>query len=380
MPTNGPNGIEIKIGGDATPLIADIEAAKAKVESSNVSGKVSAGAAQAATEVAAIGTSAEKSAASLNQMGQAADKAVGPTSDAATGLKGLNKVLGDTVGQVQALIGKFAIVTGVATGMFALGRAIREAVVEALKDGTAEAKKFKDELDKFTPADRLKDFEKQIKDVEAALATATEDMERTKGTALVISYGLAGDRVQRFKAELTELNRMAETERKALEARRDSEQKIADKKKADDAAQQAAKEFDIWFDAYLKKRRTEKAARDEQANDDLVAYRDLLNKRIDASAEYNARVDKALEDEATARERQIQDFRDDMRQLGDEMEKQARRTQQAWESSLRSIREASNAAFNTDNARSMVELAGNLNQTATTASANMNRIIVGGTD
>ena len=86
MPTNGPNGIEIKIGGDATPLIADIEAAKAKVESSNVSGKVSTGAAQAATEVAAIGTSAEKSAASLNQMGQAADKAVGPTSNTATGL------------------------------------------------------------------------------------------------------------------------------------------------------------------------------------------------------------------------------------------------------------------------------------------------------
>ena len=66
--------------------------------------------------------------------------------------------------------------------------------------------------------------------------------------------------------------------------------------------------------------------------------------------------------------------------LGDEMAKQAKRSQEAWVDSLRAIREESNRAFNTDQAATMVQLAGNLRTTATIASANMNRIVVGGDD
>ena len=101
---------------------------------------------------------------------------------------------------------------------------------------------------------------------------------------------------------------------------------------------------------------------------------------LTASTEYNARVDKVLEDETNARDRQIEDFRQSMRDIGDEMTKQAKRSQDAWVDSLRAIREESNRAFNTDQAATMVQLAGNLRTTATIATANMNRIVVGGDD
>jgi hypothetical protein len=334
MPTNGPNGIEIKIGGDATPLERDIAAAKAKVEAESSSGKVSGAATKAATEVAAIGTNAEKSAVSLNQMGQAANNAVGPTSNAATGLKGLNKTLGDTVGQVQGLIGKFAIVTGVATGMYALGRAIRESVISALETGTEKADKFAESLDLSKKADSIKSISNEINKLSGELtAQETNPLDRAVGF-------FTGTNPEKLKEEITRLNKLAQS-------LRDNEQ--------------------------AARRRTE---RDEESK----KYLELQQERMKASEEYDELVQKSLDKESEARDRQIADFRESMKELGDEMEKQARRSQQAWESSLRSIREASNAAFNVDNARTMVELAGNLNQTATTATANMNRIIVGGTD
>ena len=118
----GAGGVEIKVSGDTTPLEADVAAAKAKVET------LADGTSKLATETTKAGT--------------AAKEAFGESGATQGGLKGLNKTLGDTVGQVQGLIGKFAIVAGVATGMFALGRAIREGVISALETGTEKAEKF----------------------------------------------------------------------------------------------------------------------------------------------------------------------------------------------------------------------------------------------
>lgn len=334
MPTNGPNGIEIKIGGDATPLVAAVEEAKKKVEQATTTESAKAVSGKASEEVAKIATNAQAATTSLNQMGTAANNAVGPSSNTATGLKALNKTLGDTVGQVQGLIGKLTMVVGTATGMFALGRAIRESVISALETGTEKAEKFSESLDLSKKADSIKAISDEINKLSGELtAQETNPLDRAVGF-------FTGTNPEKLKEEITRLNKLAQS-------LRDNEQ--------------------------AERRRKE---RDEEAK----KYLELQEERRKASEEYDQQVQKSLDKEAEARERQIQDFKDEMKQLGDEMEKQARRSQQAWESSLRAIREASNAAFNTDNARSMVELAGNLNQTATTATANMNRIIVGGTD
>jgi hypothetical protein len=69
-----------------------------------------------------------------------------------------------------------------------------------------------------------------------------------------------------------------------------------------------------------------------------------------------------------------------MKQYEDQATQSAKRINEAFSESFRSIREESNRAFNTDQAASMVQLAGNLRATATLATANMNRIVVGGDD
>jgi hypothetical protein len=52
--------------------------------------------------------------------------------------------------------------------------------------------------------------------------------------------------------------------------------------------------------------------------------------------------------------------------------------QASWAASFRAIREESNRAFATDQAASMVQLAGQLRIEGMTAAANMNQIIVQG--
>lgn len=354
MPTNGPNGIEIKIGGDTTPLVAAVEEAKKKVEQAQASPATSGAANQAARDVQQVGDEAERATEKLRQMGQNGERELGPQSKTAEGLKSINKTLSDTVGQVQALFAKLTMVVGVATGFYALGNAIRESLVDALESGTAKAEKFTETIASAKTVENLASVTKKIEEVQGQLAQAMEEAETAMDARLPLSAIVKQNLVNQLEEELKSLRadaKILQADANAAEAkiRRD---KAAAKQLEDESRSQA------------------------EAN----RYIELQNARRDASAEYDQQVQKSLDKEAEARERQIQDFKDEMKQLGDEMEKQARRSQQAWESSLRAIREASNAAFNTDNARTMVELAGNLNATATTATANMNRIIVGGTD
>jgi hypothetical protein len=311
-------------------------------------------------------------------MGQAGEKAVGPSSPLRGGLKGVNQALADSVGQAQSLFGKLAAIVGTATGMFALGQAIREYVVSALEDGSEKAKDFSASLnfnDSKKAADELR---AKIQQVEGDLAATKETYDAVRDAGFGATADLMrGPEVQaKLEQELAALRRSLRIEESKATADKVKEDAAA-AKKASDAK---AAEFDKWLDTYIVKLREERAAREESDAAEMVAYRDLLNKRIDASTEYNARVDKVLEDETNARDRQIEDFRQSMRDIGDEMTKQAKRSQDAWVDSLRAIREESNRAFNTDQAATMVQLAGNLRTTATIATANMNRIVVGGDD
>ena len=62
----------------------------------------------------------------------------------------------------------------------------------------------------------------------------------------------------------------------------------------------------------------------------------------------------------------------------DAEQRRAHQVRQAWTNAYRAIREESNRAFATDQAASMVQLAGQLRIEGMTAAANMNQIIVQG--
>ena len=307
-------------------------------------------------EANAAAAEMEQLARSMDRAGTAGNGAFGTNSKTTEGLKGMNKALSDSVGQAQALFGKLAIVAGTATGMFALGQAIREYVVKSLESGAEKAKDFAASLNFNDSTKSAESLRAQIQQVEGDLAATKQSYDELRQAGFGATADLMrGPEVQKkLEEELAALRRSLRVEERDASAKKAKADEEAAKKKAD--------------------------ADDERANQQAQKYIDQLNARIDASAEYNARVDKSLEDEATARERQIQDFKESMKEMGDEMTKQARRAQEAWVDSLRSIREESNRAFNTDQAASMVQLAGNLRTTATIATANMNRIVVGGDD
>jgi hypothetical protein len=343
--TRGKEGVEFPISGDASPLLAEVAAAKAKIEAD---GGVGADSGKVAAEVTAVGTAAQGTTQALNEMGQAGDNAVGPSGPFQGGVKGLNKLLGDTVGQVQGLIGKFAIVSGVATAMYALGKAIREGVNEALKDGTDRAKEFNDELTSFTPGDRLKDYEKQIKGVEAALADALDRQEKYKQT---FAGREESGEVRKLKDELRILNEQAADERKAVEAKR-----LTDLGIAEDKAN--AERLAAWEEANIQR---------------LAAAQIAEHKRLENEAADNLKSlqdrQKAFVEDADKRIKMAEDFKDKMKKITEDMAvdqaKAASKTQEAWSAAFLSIRSQSNEVFGSNRAM------GNVGVASALQSANM---------
>jgi len=406
MPTNGPKGIQIEISGDATPLERDIAEAKAKVEASQATSNLDARKGAIKQEIDQTTESFLKMQGAAKETGTVTEKVVGPTSNTATGLKSLNKTLSDTVGQVQAVFAKLTMVVGVATGFYALGKAIRESVVDALESGAEKAKKFNESLSSTKTVDNLNAVSKKIEEVQGQIAQAIEEAETAMDANLPLSAVMKQNLVNQLEEELKSLRaeaKILQSDANAAEqrAKRDKEREAAASNLKDLAALRAAamreamdEETRIVAEAAEKRAaiiakynaasEAERRTQLEATMAAIEAINSVESSRLDAIAakrqeEANREAERRKKDaEDRQRERDKQD--DDLRQWVEKNERQAENVRRAWESSFRAVREASNAAFNTDSARSMVELAGNLNQTAVTATANMNRIIVGGTD
>jgi len=325
MPTNGPNGIEIKIGGDATPLERTIEEAKAKVEVANAEASASTAAApaaaQAAAEVKKIETNAKQASESIREIGTSAEKAVGPTSNAATGIKGLNKTLGDTVGQVQSLIGKLTMVVGTATGMFALGRVIRESVISALETGTEKADKFAESLDLSKKADSIKAISDEINKLSGEL-TAQE----TNGLDRAVGF-FTGTNPEKLKEEITRLNKLA----KSL---RDSEQAERRRKEREEAAKAAAE----------AEEQARKQAEALAAMERKEAEREAEQKRKDAEREQKE-LERDLERQRKTQEEHNRKMVEMAEELAEREAAAARKVREEWTNALYAIRDASNAVF-----------------------------------
>jgi biopolymer transport protein ExbB/TolQ len=335
MATRGSDGsVEMQVTGDTSPLEASVAAAKAKINAEGQSGKVAGASTQAAADVAKVGVAAAASTEALKGMGQAGDNAVGSNSPLQGGLKGVNKVLSDSVGQVQALFGRASIAIGSIIGLYALlNRSIEES--------------------RRRVAENTKAYE--------AFAAAARSLQEEFGTK-------SDDKVVN---QLDKINERYDDQLTAIYKLRLSEDAYKDAVKRN-MEERAAAEQRVYDEA---------GARGRAAQSRLAADR-----RVQALEEENARRDsrlKQLDDQETKAKAMEADFDkliDLMKQYEDQATQSAKRINEAFAESFRSIREESNRAFNTDQAASMVQLAGNLRTTAIIATANMNRIVVGGDD
>lgn len=330
MPTNGPNGIEIKIGGDATPLIADIEAAKAKVEQAQASTTASPKAQQAARETSTaykeVSESATQAAASVEANASTTAKAA-TTTEKLSGTLNTAKV---ALNGVRAAFGAVTFVLGSLAAAYALVTARSEENRKKVEEANRDYLKYLESIKKLND-----EFGKQ-----------TDDKVTRRIEEINAKYDDQLDMIYRSK--------MADKDRQEAFQRNLQERAAAEQRVYDEAN-----------------------ARARGLQSQMAAAR-----RVEALEELKATQarEQTFFQDMEKRAEAAEDFKRKMQDIADEVEQSARRAEQAWSSAFRQIRESSNAAFNVDNARTMVELAGNLNQTATTASANMNRIIVGGTD
>lgn len=331
MPTNGPKGIQIEISGDATPLERDIAEAKAKVENAKVSAtgpasetakvnrEVSETYKDVSTSAATAATSVESVAAKSTQAATTTEKLSGTLNTAKVALNGVRAAFGAVTFVLGSLAAAYAIVT-----------ARSEENKRKVEEATREYGKYIESVRKLNA-----EFGKQSDDkVANRIADITDKYDEQL--------------TQIYKLKLSDAD-YKQAVQQNLKDRADAEQRVYD----------------------------EANARARGLQSQLAAAR-----RIEALEDLKAtqKREQSFMEDMEKRANAAEDFKQKMRDIADDVEQSARKAEQAWVNSLRQIREASNAAFNTDNARSMVELAGNLNQTATTATANMNRIIVGGTD
>jgi hypothetical protein len=284
----GQGGVEVKISGDTSPLIQDVAEAKVEVE------KLADGTSKLATET----TSA----------GKAAKDAFGEGGQTQGGLKGLNKTLGDTVGQVQGLIGKFAIVTGVATGMFALGRAIREGVISALESGTEKAAKFAESLDLTKKAESVKNISDEINKLSGEL-TAQENNSLDRAVGF-----FTGSNPEKLREEITRLNKLAQSLRESNNAERERIERDAEKKAQADRLAEWERENDARIAAAS-------IAANEKRDKDIEAEIQAHDKRMELLAEYRNKAEEA-----------------------------ANATRQAWVNAFTQIRTASNEVFGSNRA------------------------------
>lgn len=331
MPTNGPNGIEIKIGGDTTPLVAAVEEAKKKVEQAQTKATTATPEAQQAVKQTAeaykeVSTSATVAAASVETASATTAKAA-TTTEKLSGTLNTAKV---ALNGVRAAFGAVTFVLGSLAAAYALVTARSEENRKKVEEANRDYLKYLDSIKKLND-----EFGKQTED---KVTRRIEEVNAKYDDQLELIY----------RSKLADKDRQEAIQRN-LRERAEAEQRVYD----------AANALNRGLVSQMAAARRLEAIEELKATQARQqAFVDDMSKRAEA---------------AEAFKRQMQDIADDVADS-------ARRAEQAWVNSLRQIREASNAAFNTDNARSMVELAGNLNATATTATANMNRIIVGGTD
>jgi len=322
------------------------EVAKVSIGIEGDTSKLKADVAKATNEVNAAG------AASAAKATDATNKQAAATSALGEKLKSVKKTYGEQIEVVQGLIGKIAAIGGIATIAFNVGKAIRENIVESLKDGAERAADFIASLDFNKPRENAEKLQQRLNEVNSELAFALEQQAEAledQRSALFV--------LERRAASTREVNRLQE-ESNNLQKRLTDALKQANALEDEQRQKRATEDERLASEA--KQRQTEQANLLEQLNEQGRVGR----QRID--------------DEQQKRREQFEDFQAQMQEMTRQQQEAAAKVQASWAASFRAIREESNRAFATDQAASMVQLAGQLRIEGMTAAANMNQIIVQG--
>lgn len=401
MAGNEIGDLKFKVDADTAPAAASIEALKAKTEAAAPSGVSGIDVPKTTEEWKAYIEQADKVRAETAKIAEGANAGLGEGGVAGK-LRAAKKLYGEQIEVVQGLIGKFLAVGAVATTFYNIGKVIGDQIVDKLESAAEKAANFTRTLDTSDAKGATKKTADRIAELNAEIAKTDELMQQVlkSGGTQLMTFGLSNlfvkdkDKLIEERDRLVKIlpgfsNRIAEaaasaTAKVAEKEQKDAEDKAkqAEEKALRDQASAAEKMAELKRKAaYDVMSDEEKILADsQQARDELIATHNkmsmedrLANEQDIADALEN--INKKQDD---AFKRIVDERNKHMEEVNKKMEEAAKRVSDAWVTSFRSIREASNSVFNTDQAASMVQFAQQMQVTATMASANMNRIVVEG--
>jgi hypothetical protein len=374
------------------------EVAKVSIGIEGDTSKLKADVAKATNEVNAAG------AASADKATDATNKQAAATSALGDRLRSVKKTYGEQIEVVQGLIGKIAAVGAIATIFYKIGESISLYVIDRLKTANERAEEFRKTLSKTDEAaarlkiaDKIDEVTEKLYQMEVQFRPLTNLIQDT-----VPQIGnLLGDNLKDTREQLRQLAIDAQTTTNRAELKKFLKEQIDADKAAAEARVNAAKtvadgivaarrdamteEERIAYDAETRIAALVKAF-NEQSNADRIAKEAETYEAIAAIADTaRAQIEakrKAVADEQASKiedeRRKEEEWWDKLRKHQEEQDQRAKQTRESWTNAYRAIREESNRAFATDQAASMVQLAGQLRIEGMTAAANMNQIIVQG--
>lgn len=301
------------------------EVAKVSIGIEGDTSKLKADVAKATNEVNAAGAS------SADKATEATNKQTAATSALGDRLRGVKKTYGEQIEVVQGLLGKFVAIGATVAIAYKVGQAIREYIVDALATSVEKAQAFKDTLNLADVQGSFRQINEQVTELQSRLAASTES-----GFANFLNT-MTGDTQESLRRQIVDLQQL--------------QRSLAQTQRADERRQESEKD----------------AARRKEEQDTLA--------RMD---EEGRKGRQRIDDEQQKRREQFEDFQAQMQEMTRQQQEAAAKVQASWAASFRAIREESNRAFATDQAASMVQLAGQLRIEGMTAAANMNQIIVQG--
>jgi hypothetical protein len=374
------------------------EVAKVVIGIEGDTSKLKSDVAKATSDVNAAG------AASADKATDATNKQAAATSALGDRLRSVKKTYGEQIEVVQGLIGKIAAVGAIATIFYKIGESISLYVIDRLKTANERAEEFRKTLSKTDEAaarlkiaDKIDEVTEKLYQMEVQFRPLTNLIQDT-----VPQIGnLLGDNLKDTREQLRQLAIDAQTTTNRAELKKFLKEQIDADKAAAEARVNAAKtvadgivaarrdamteEERIAYDAETRIAALVKAF-NEQSNADRIAKEAETYEAIAAIADTaRAQIEAKRKAVADEQARKIEDERrkeeewwDKLRKHQEEQDERAKQTRESWTNAYRAIREESNRAFATDQAASMVQLAGQLRIEGMTAAANMNQIIVQG--
>ena len=302
-------------------------------------------------------------------------------------LKGVRKRFTDSAQEAGKWLGVIGSIGATAATFYAVGDALREGVIEYLRDGSERAAEFKKNLDLSDVQGSLRAYNDDLAELDAMMAERTAGSIRGWASSMLKSDA-------DLQAEITQKRKDRDALAAVAKARRDSEQRQKEKAERASSEKDAA-EAERRARAEQKKKEAEdgkrfadEAFQTEQDNligslserDQIIAEAAARKRELEKRFnELGAKEAEANED-AYYRARSAIDVDRDrrIRELDAQQVQAAQRVQQAWTNAFRSIREENNRAFASDQASSMVQFAQQLRVEGMVAQANMNRIVVEG--